>query len=83
MNLKEKKNNKNKKVIKQLEQEQNQRNGDHTKGFQWGRGREEWGEKVQGRRSIISRHKVHWDRQKMVQETDNSKNFYVQPTDMN
>ena len=29
------------KVSEQLEQEQNQRNGDHMEGFQWGAGREE------------------------------------------
>ena len=28
------------------------------KGFQWGRGGEEWGVKVQGLRSIIDRHKI-------------------------
>ena len=37
MNLKEKKNNKNK-LSKQLQQEQN-----HMEGFQWGGGRKEWG----------------------------------------
>ena len=31
------------KLSKQLEQEQNQRNGHHMEGFQWGAGREEWG----------------------------------------
>ena len=36
------------KLSKQLDQEQNQRNGDHMEGFQWGVGGE-----VQGR-SIIS-----------------------------
>ena len=41
MNLKEKKNNENKKLSKQLEQEHNQRNGHHMDGFQWGGGREE------------------------------------------
>ena len=41
------------------------------------------GEKVQGRRSIISRHKIDRERSKMVQETENSKNLYVQPMDMN
>ena len=35
------------KLSKQLEQEQNQRNGDHMEGYQWGRGGEEWGGKVQ------------------------------------
>ena len=44
MNLKEKKNNE-KKLSKQLEQEQNQRNRHHMEGFQWGGGREEWGER--------------------------------------
>ena len=29
------------KLSKQLEQEQNQRNGHHMKGFQWGEGMEE------------------------------------------
>ena len=29
------------KLSKQPEQEQNQRNGHHTEGFQWGRGKEE------------------------------------------
>ena len=57
-----KKNNKEKQLSKQLEQEQNKRNGDHREGFQWGGGREEWGEKVQGRRSIISRHKIDGER---------------------
>ena len=47
------------KVRKQLEQEQNQRNGDHMEDFPWGRrgGKWWWGE-VQGLRSIIDRHKL-------------------------
>ena len=46
------------KLSKQLEQEQNHRNGDHMEGYQWrGRGgRIE--EKVQGIRSIIGRYKI-------------------------
>ena len=52
-------------------------------GFQWGGGREEQGENVQERRSIIGRHKIDGERSKMVQETENSKNLYVQPMDMN
>ena len=32
------------KLSKQLEQEQNHRNGDHIKGYQWGGEGEEWGE---------------------------------------
>ena len=53
-------------------------------GFQWGRGGEEWGRgEVQGVRSIIGRHKIDGERLRMVQETENSKNLYVQPMDMN
>ena len=33
------------KLSKQLEQEQNQRNGDHTEGYQWGGGEERMGRK--------------------------------------
>ena len=40
------------------------------------------GEKVQGRSSIISKQKIQGEI-KMVQETEDSKNLYVQPTDMN
>ena len=53
----EPKKNKNK-LSKQLEQEQNHRNGDHMEGYQWGRGRGRMGGKVQGIRSIIGTHKV-------------------------
>ena len=35
----------NQKLRKQLEQEQNQRNGHHMEGFQWGGEGEEWGER--------------------------------------
>ena len=38
------------KLSKPLEQEQNQRNGYYTEGFQWGRGREEQGEKSTGKK---------------------------------
>ena len=41
-------------------------NGHHMEGFQRGGGGEAWGEKVQGRRSIISRHKIDGERLKMV-----------------
>ena len=50
------------KLSKQPEQEQYQRNGHHMEGFQWGRGRQKWQGKVQGRRSIISRHKIDGER---------------------
>ena len=52
------------KVSKQLEQEQNHRNGDHMEGYQWGRG--EWEEKAQGIRSINSRYKIDKGRLRIV-----------------
>ena len=42
-------------LSKQLEQEQNHRNGDHMEGYQQGSGRMREGEKVQGIRSINAR----------------------------
>ena len=38
---------------------------------------------VQGRRSIVGKHKIDEERSKMVWETEDSKNVYVQPMDMN
>ena len=53
-------------MSKQLEQEQNQRNGDHMEGYQW-RGREgRMGEKVQGIRSINVRYKIDKGRLRIV-----------------
>ena len=48
------------KLNKQLEQEENQRNGDDIERYQWGRGGggAEWGGKIQAIRSIIGRHKI-------------------------
>ena len=43
------------KLSKQLQQEQNHRNGDHMEGYQWGGGGGRMREKVQGRRSINGR----------------------------
>ena len=43
---------------KQLEQEQNHRNGDHLEGYQLGVGSRRMGEKVQGLKSIIGRYKI-------------------------
>ena len=40
-----KKNKTKNKLSKQLEQEQNHRNGDHMESYQWGGGEEEWGKK--------------------------------------
>ena len=60
--LKRKEKQRKQKLSKQLKQEQNQRYGHHMEGFQRGVGREEWGEKVQGRRNVISRHKIDGER---------------------
>ena len=49
-------------LSKQLEQEQIYKNRDHMEGYQWGGVREEGGGKVQGRRGIISRHKLNRER---------------------
>ena len=43
------------KLSKQLEQEQNHRNGDHMEGYQQGRGRGRKGENVEGISSINGR----------------------------
>ena len=58
MNLKEKKNNGNKKLSKQLEQEQIHRNGDHMEGYQWGGGGRKRRKKVQRIRSINGKYKI-------------------------
>ena len=50
------------KLSKQLEQEQNQRNGHHMEGYQWGGIGRRTGEKVHGRKSIISKHKIDGER---------------------
>ena len=41
------------KLSKQPEQEQNQRNGHHTEGFQWGGGKEEQRGKCTGKKKHI------------------------------
>ena len=46
------------KLSKQLEQEQNHRNGDHMEGYQQREERGRMGEKVQGIRSIIGKYKI-------------------------
>ena len=78
--------NKNKnKLSKQLEQEQNHRNGDHTEGYKQGvgGGGKRMGKKVQEMRIIIGRHKINRGRLSIVQEMEKPKNLYVWPTDMN
>ena len=54
------------KLSKQLEQEQNPRNGDHMEGYQWRRGRGRMGEKVQGIRSVNGRYKRDRGRLRIV-----------------
>ena len=51
------------KLSKQLEQEQNHRNGDHMEGCQWGG---KMGDKVQGIRSINGRYKIDRGRLRIV-----------------
>ena len=54
------------KPSKQLEQEQNHRNGDHMEGYQWGGVAGRMGEKVQGIRSISGRYKIDGGRLRIV-----------------
>ena len=54
------------KTNKQLEQEQNHRNGDHMEGYQWGMQGERMGEKEQGIRSIIGKYKIDRGRLRIV-----------------
>ena len=61
---KEKKTKDKNKLSKQLEQEQNHRNGDNMEGYQQGRWK--MGEKVQGIRSIIGRYKIDKRRLRIV-----------------
>ena len=64
------------KLNKQVEQEQNHRNGDHMEGDQWGREHGRMGEKVQGIRSINGRYKI--DRGRLiVWEVEKPKSLYV------
>ena len=61
------------KLSKQLEQEQNQRNGDHMEGFQWGGVGWRMGEKVQGIRSINGRYKIDGGHLRIVCEMEKPK----------
>ena len=71
------------KLSKQLEQEQNHRNGDHMEGYQWGEGEGRMGGKVQGIRSINGRYKIDRGRLRIAQEMEKPKNLYSRPMDMN
>ena len=64
------------KLSKQLEQEQNHRNGNHMEGYQWGCGGR-MGEKVQGMRSINSRYKIDRGRLRIEWEMEKPKNLYI------
>ena len=70
------------KLSKQLEQEQNHRNGDHMEGYWWRGEVGRMGGKVQ-RRSINGRYEIHRGRLGLVQETEKPKNLHVRPRDMN
>ena len=65
------------KISKQLEQEENHRNGDHMESYQRQGGAGRMGEKVQGLRSIISRYKIDKGRLRIVWEIVKPKNLYV------
>ena len=54
------------KLSKQLEQEQNHRNGDHMEGYQQGSGRGREGGKVWRLRSIIGGYKIDRDMSRIV-----------------
>ena len=47
-----------------------------------GRGKGRLGEKVQEKRSINGRYKIHKGRLRILQEMEMPKNLYVQPMDM-
>ena len=61
------------KLSKQLEQDQNHRNGDHMEGYQWGGGGRRMGEKLQGI-SINGRYKIERGRLRTAQEMEKPKN---------
>ena len=54
------------KLSKQLEQEQNHRNGNHMEGYQRGVGEGKMGEKLQGIKSINCRYKIDRGRLRIV-----------------
>ena len=70
------------KLSKQLEQEQNHRNGDHMESYQWGGEGGQWRKKLQGIRSINGRYKIDREWLRIVLEMEKPKNLYAQPMDM-
>ena len=71
------------KLSKQLEQEQNDRNGGHMEGYQWGRGRGDNGGKVTGNKKHKWQVENRQERLRLVWEMEKPKNLYVRPMDMN
>ena len=65
------------KLSKQLEQEQNHRNGDHMEGYQLGSGKGREREMVQRISSINGRYKIERGRLRIVWEMEKPKNLYV------
>ena len=51
-------------------------------GYWWGGDGGESGEKVQGIRSIVKKHKINRGRLRIVWEMEKPKNLYIQPMDM-
>ena len=66
-----------KKISKQLEQEQNHRNGDHMEGYQQGRGGGRMGVKEQEIRSINGRYKINRGRLRIVWKMEKPKKLHV------
>ena len=64
-------------LSKQVEQEQNHRNGDHREGYQWGGGGVSMVEKVQEIRSINGRHTIDRGSLRIVQEMEKPNYLYV------
>ena len=64
-------------LSKQLEQEQNHRNGDHIQGYQWGGEVGRMGEKIQRIRSINGKYKIDRGMLKVVWEMEKPKNLCV------
>ena len=70
--------NKNKtKQSKQLQQDQNHRNGDHMEGYQQRGCEGRIGKKIQGIRGIIGRYKIDRGRLRTAWEMEKPKNLYV------
>ena len=68
---------KKKNLSKQLEQEQNHKNGNHKEGYQQGWGGRRMGEKIQGIKRVISMYKIDRRRLRIVWEMEKPKTLYV------